>query len=312
MIAFGAQDEHRLPGRPPRPPSFPPAQQEFTFSDASLLSSRDRPWYPGQPLPPQERPSRALLEASLAAGARAGVSAPLPAAMTAVAADADDWESPAPHRAPEAASRHPPPRQPASPAPSPCALQAGARAGAEAGAEYPLTPAGDAARSALVDEILRACEPGDPVLAAVCRLLRSVLGVPMASVTLISHAQAWFRGGEGGSPGGGASGGGASGGGGGGGGGGSCSAAAAAAAAAAEGGSPGPRPGPAAAGGGDPGPMPRGRVLCAYSLIGEPDVRWRGIYWFLLGLLSFPSFFSCSLSLLPPLGRAALSPLQTR
>jgi hypothetical protein len=89
-------------------------------------------------------------------------------------------------------------------------------------APVPLPP-GDAARAATVDAILADCEPGDPVLASVWRLLRSVLRARTASVTLVSAHQAWFRGG--------------------------CDAAPA------------------------PGPAPRGRVLCAYSLIGEPDVR---------------------------------------
>ena len=89
-----------------------------------------------------------------------------------------------------------PRQQQQGPACSSCVLTSQDDNGAEEG-EYPLTPIDDDARSALVDEILKACEPGDPVLASICRLLKSVLGVPMASVTLISHAQAWFRGGEG-------------------------------------------------------------------------------------------------------------------
>ena len=274
----------------PRPaPSIAVADNAALVPSSSPLS---RPWYPGQALPPRVRPPRALLEASMAAAARAGVSAPLPAAMGAEGDDSGEGKETLTHggEAREGASATLPateaqateqqraPARPQRPPPSSCAPPS-PRGGEETeqGPEYPLAPVDDAARSALVDEILKACEPGDPVLAAICRLLKSVLGVPMASVTLISHAQAWFRGGEGGA-GGGAGGAGAGGGGGGGGGiGGSCAASAAAAAEAASSSASNSdlksSSSSAAATSCDPDPMPRGRVLCAYSLIGEPDVR---------------------------------------
>lgn len=242
----------------------------------SPLSSRDRPWYPGQPLPPQERPSRALLEASLAAAAKAGVSAPLPAGMMGAEEDADGEESETQTRGGGAATTEAAPRtEAATPAPLSCAGAAAAAAEADDDGGYPLTPVDDDARSALVDDILRACEPGDPVLASICRLLRSVLGVPMTSVTLISHKQAWFRGGESANEG-------ASSGGAGGGSGASCSAAAAAAA-----------PNSKSNSTSDPDPMPRGRVLCAYSLIGEPDVSRERLFFFWGG--GFLSSLSLSL-----------------
>ena len=47
---------------------------------------------------------------------------------------------------------------------------------------FPLPrPPNDAARTAAVEALLAATDPGDPVLSALCRLLRSVLDVPFAS-----------------------------------------------------------------------------------------------------------------------------------
>ena len=225
---------------------------------------------PGLPLPPLERPPRALLEASLAAEARAGVSAPMPAAIV---NDADGCKTRTESATKTATTAlvAQQPQQPPQPSCSSCLLAAAPGPGDEQGqeqeGEYPLTPVGDDARSALVDKILKACEPGDPVLASICRLLRSVLGVPMASVTLISHAQAWFKGGESVT---------SEGAGGGGGGSGGCSPAASGAEGekneAADKSSPASTSA-ATATTNELGPMPRGRVLCAYSLIGEPDVR---------------------------------------
>ena len=309
MSDLGAGDARSLSGRPPRRPLAPsiPPEQDFADnaagnSSSSPLSSRDRPWYPGQPLPPQVRPSRALLEASRAAAARAGVvsAPPLPAAVGDVVVDDDeDGESLTQKEASAKATTTPTTQPPPAPAPPPpsCALPLlpPATAAGDEG-EYPLTPVDDEARSALVDEMHKACEPGDPELAAICRLLRSVLGVPMASVTLISHAQAWFRGGESIS-------GSSAGGGGGGGNNGSCAAAAAAANSKPSSSSSVAAAGTAGTAGGtgtekatsDPDPMPRGRVLCAYSLIGEPDVRRRGEV--VKSCFSFPlSFLYLSLS----------------
>ena len=44
-------------------------------------------------------------------------------------------------------------------------------------------PPNDAARAATVEELVAATRPGDPVLDALCRLLKNILGVPFASAS---------------------------------------------------------------------------------------------------------------------------------